>query len=98
MKTSFISLCLLYGFSCSAQRFYEYQDTRRKNESFAKLPKTEVRVDLASFTLSGIDEAVGKEELKKISFTNFGPDYMNFEGDDIKAAIKLSPFDASKHK
>jgi hypothetical protein len=98
MKTFFISLYLLYGFSCRAQKFYDYQDTRRKNESFAKLPKTEIRTDLATFTLSGIDEAVGKEELQKISFTTFGPDYMNFEGDNIKATIKLSPFDASKHK
>ena len=81
-----------------AQRFYEYQDTRKKNESFTKLPKTEIRGDLATFTLSGIDEGVGKEELKKIPFINFGSDYMNFEGDDIKASIKLSPFDAGKHK
>ena len=98
MKTFFLSLFILYCFSANAQRFYEYQDTRRKNESFAKLPKTEIRADLATFTLSGIDEAVGKEELKKIPFTTFGPDYMNFEGDDTKAFIKLSPFEAGKHK
>ena len=98
MKTFLVSLCLLYGFSCSAQNFYDYQDTRRKNESFAKLPKTEIRTDLATFTLSGIDEAVGKEELQKISFTTFGSDFMNFGGDDIKAAIKLLPFDKSRHK
>jgi hypothetical protein len=98
MKTFFLSLFLLYCLSGNAQRFYEYQDTRKKNESFAKLPKTEIRADLATFTLSGIDEAVGKEELKKIPFTTFGPDYMNFEGDDVKALIKLSPFEAGKHK
>ncbi len=91
-------LTILYCFPCRAQRFYEYQDTRKKNESFAKLPKTEIRADLATFTLSGIDEAVGKEELKKIPFTTFGPDYMNFEGDNITASVKLSPFDAAKHK
>ena len=99
MKIFFLcSLHILFSFFRSAQRFYEYQDTRKKNESFAKLPKTEIRTDLATFTLSGIDEAVGKEELKKIPFTKFGSDYMNFEGDDIKASIKLSPFDAGKHK
>ncbi|MDP4117520.1 MAG: hypothetical protein Q8903_15405 [Bacteroidota bacterium] len=98
MKIFFISVCMLYGFSCSAQKYYDYQDTRKKNESFAKLPKTEIRADLATFTLSGIDEAVGKDELQKISFTTFGPDFMNFEGDNIKASIKLLPFDKSKHK
>ena len=98
MKIFFLSLWILYCFPCCAQRFYEYQDTRKKNESFSKLPKTEIRVDLATFTLSGIDEAVGKEELTKIPFINFGSGYMNFEGDDIKASVKLSPFDAGKHK
>ena len=98
MKAIFFSLCVLYGFSSSAQKYYDYQDTRRKNESFARLPKTQIRADLATFTLSGISEAIGKDDLQKISFTTFGPDYMNFEGDDIKASIKLSPFDKSKHR
>jgi hypothetical protein len=98
MKTFIIFLSLLYGFSCSAQRFYDFQDTRKKNESFAKFPKNEIRADLATFTLSGIDEAVGKDELQKIPFTTFGDAFMNFEGGDIKASIKLSPFDKSKHK
>ena len=98
MKILFIPVCMLYCFSATAQRFYEYQDTRKKNESFAKLPKTEIRTDLSTFTLSGIDEAVGKDELRKIPFTNFGADYMNFAGDDIKASVKLAPFDAAKHK
>ena len=98
MKTFFISFLLLYGVSSSAQKFYDFQDTRKKNESFAKLPKTEIRADLATFTLSGIDEAVGKDELQKIPFTTFGSDFMNFEGDNIKASVKLLPFDKSKHK
>ena len=98
MKIFFLFLTVFFTFSCLAQRFYDYQDTRKKNESFAKLPKAEVRADLSTFTLSGIDEAVGKEELKKIPFTNFGADYMNFVGDDVKVSIKLSPFDVAKHK
>ena len=89
---------MLYAISASAQRFYDFQDTRRKNESFAKLPKNEIRADLATFTLSGIDEAVGKEELQKISFSKFGADFMNFEGEGIYAAVNLLPFDKSKHK
>ncbi|KAA9041825.1 hypothetical protein FW778_07360 [Ginsengibacter hankyongi] len=98
MKAIFISLCILYGFSSSAQKDYDYQDTRRKNESFARLPKTQIRADLATFTLSGISEAIGKDDLQKIPFTTFGPDFMNFNGDNIKASVKLSPFDKSKHK
>ena len=98
MKTFLLSIGILYGLSCSAQRFYDYQDTRKKNETFIRLPKTEIRADLASFTLSGIDEAVGKAELQKIPFTDFGPGNMNFEGGNIKASVTLSSFDKSKHK
>ncbi|MEO9033150.1 MAG: hypothetical protein ABI285_07890 [Ginsengibacter sp.] len=98
MKTLIIAASILMSFCCSAQDNYDYQDTRRKNESFAKLPKTEIRADLATFTLSGIDEAVGKNELKKIPFTKFGDDFMNFEGDGVAAQIMLSPFNPARHK
>ncbi|MDQ6902416.1 MAG: hypothetical protein M3139_05315 [Bacteroidota bacterium] len=98
MKTLFISVSILLSLYCSAQDNYEYQDTRRKNESFARLPKTEIRADLSTFTLSGIDEAVGKTELKKIPFTKFGDDFMHFEGDGVTAAITLAPFNPAKHK
>ncbi len=81
-----------------AQSDLNYIDSRRKNESFAKLPKDQIRIDLASFTLSGIGESIGKEEYKKIPFTTFSNDYMTFVGDNIKATITSSPFDPSKHK
>ena len=76
----------------------DYIDTRRKNESFAKLPKDQIRSDLASFSLTGISESIGKEQFKKIPFTSFGSDFMTFEGNGIKATIKSAPFDPSKHK
>lgn len=95
MKIIFISLLVANGYCCVAQ---DFQDTRKKNESFAKLPRTEIRADLATFTLAGIIDAVGKNELQKISFTFFGDNFMNFEGDSIKASIQLAPFDKSKHR
>ena len=70
----------------------------KKMNHLQNCQKHEIRSDLATFTLSGIDEAVGKDELKKIPFTTFGADFMNFEGDNIKASIKLLPFDKSKHR
>ncbi|MEP6583987.1 MAG: hypothetical protein ABJA90_06960 [Ginsengibacter sp.] len=98
MKFFLIAFVLFYSVACVAQRELSYQDTRRKNESFMKLPKGDVRSDLASFTLSGISESVGKEEFKKIPFTSFGADYMTFEGDGIKSTITTMPFDKLKHK
>lgn len=73
-------------------------DTRNKRESFTKVQQKDIRADLATFTLGGVDESVGKEQLKKIPFTSHGTDFMKFDGDDIKATITTAPFDASKHK
>ncbi|MEO8568660.1 MAG: hypothetical protein ABI419_05980 [Ginsengibacter sp.] len=98
MKFFFIVIGILYGTICIAQIELEYQDTRRKTESFAKLPKDDIRSNLATFTLAGIGESVGKEESQKIPFTSFGSDYMTFEGDGIKATISTMPFDPAKHK
>jgi hypothetical protein len=98
MKALLLIAALLFIFFCSAQKNYEYSDTRKKTESFKKITQKDIRADLASFTLAGIDESVGKSDLKKVSFKTFGPDFMKFEGDDIKASVNTSPFDPSKHK
>jgi hypothetical protein len=89
---------LFFSFLCVAQNNYDYQDTRRKNESFAKLQPRDVRADVATFALSGISESVGATALPKISYKTFGDDFMNFEGDGIKASVTISPFDKTKHK
>jgi hypothetical protein len=98
MKTFFLLTALLYASFCGAQKNYEYTDTRKKTESFKKMQQRDIRADLASFTMAGIDESVGKEDLKKISFNTFGPDSMKFDGNDVKATVTIAPFDAAKHK
>lgn len=98
MKLLLLSAVILVSFTCKAQSSDDFQDTRKKNESFVKLPKNNIRAEIATFALSGIDEAVGKDELQKIPFTTFGDNFMNFSGDNIKASIQIAPFDKSKHK
>ena len=98
MKTFFLLAGLFWTSFCWAQKNYEYTDTRKKTESFKKMQQKDIRADLASFTLAGIDESVGKADLKKISFNTFGPDFMKFEGDDVKATVTTAPFDPAKHK
>ncbi|MDB5200016.1 MAG: hypothetical protein JWO92_1979 [Chitinophagaceae bacterium] len=103
MKIFLIAGLLLYSFNSIAQgvqkpkKNYEYQDTRKKNESFAKLP-ADLKAELSTFTFSGIDEGIKRELLTKIPYTSFGPDFMSFEASDIKATITTAPFDAAKHK
>ena len=100
MKKILAGVFCMYSFICIAQKpkaNYEYQDTRKKNETFARLP-ADLKAELSTFTFSGIDVGITKEPLKKIPFTTFGSDFMTFEGNDIKATITVAPFEAWKHK
>lgn len=98
MKHLFLVIGILYGFSCGAQSPDDFQDTRRRTESFARLQPRDVRADVATFALGGISESVGSLPLAKVPYKFFSDDSMTFDGDGIKAKIKISPFDASKHK
>ncbi len=73
-------------------------DARRKTESFDRFHVKDLRADLATFTLAGISESVGTLPLKKITYTQLGNDSIVFEGDGIKAKVKISAFDPLKHK
>jgi len=103
MKEIFIAIFFLYGFKSSAQEIqkpkknYEYQDTRKKTESFAKLP-ADLKSELSTFTFSGIDVGLKRDPLAKISYTSFGNDFMTFEAPDIKATITTAAFISSKHR
>jgi hypothetical protein len=98
MKTSILFISILFPISAFAQSNLDFQDTRRRNESFSKVREPEIRSDLTGFTLSGIPESVGKEEFTKIPITSFSADSMVFEGNGIKALLKTTPFDKSQHK
>jgi hypothetical protein len=96
MKTSLLALLLFASVSSFAQD--DITDTRKKTESFARIPKDQTRSDLSTFTMSGIDESINKELLLKILVKASGPDSMTFEGENIKVRIKTGPFNAAKHK
>lgn len=103
MKKILAATLFLYSFNCIAQdipkpkKNYEYQDTRKKTESFSRLP-ADIKAELSTFTFSGIDVGIKREPLQKISYTSLGPDFMTFEAPDIKATITTAPFDHKKHR
>jgi hypothetical protein len=97
MKLYLFSTAMLLSFFCSAQDL-DFQDTRRKNEGFARLQPKEIRDEVATFALAGISESVNAVPLHKIPYQSFGTDSMTFQGDRIKAIIKIAPFDPAKHK
>ena len=98
MKYLFLVFATFLSGYCSAQAYLDYTDTRKKVESFEKLKEANLRGDLATFTIGGIGESVAKEGLIKLTTSSFGNDFMEFEGDGIKALIKTAPYDTAGHK
>ena len=103
MKIFLVAAFILFSFSSIAQEVqkpkknYEYQDTRKKTESFAKLP-ADIKAELSTFTFSGIDVGIKKEPLPKISYSSIGNDFITFDTSDIKVKITTAPFVVGKHK
>ncbi|MDE3212433.1 MAG: hypothetical protein KGM98_04305 [Bacteroidota bacterium] len=98
MKYFFLMLLGVLPQYIHAQGSDDFEDLRRKTESFARMPWGVLRNDLATFTLSGIDEAVGKAPLRKIPFSAIGEDYITIGGKPLTATVQLAPFDKTKHR
>ena len=73
-------------------------DSRSHKDNFKKVMEKEVRADAATFTMTGIDESVGKPTLLSIPVTSFDRNKIHFEGNNITVTITAGNFDASKHK
>ena len=70
------------GFICLAQDG-DHQDYRRKTESFERIYDKEIRGDLASFSIGGIAESLGKSPLKKLDLGNFDSTTLQFTGNKL---------------
>lgn len=73
-------------------------DYRDKRFWFKRLTEPDYRNDLASFTMGGIDESIGKKPLKKFALTELSSNLISFQENDVKVIIKSVPFEAAKHK
>jgi hypothetical protein len=98
MNVKLLAALLLCGTAGMAQLNEDIPDTRKRNESFAKLPKDGLRNELAFFTIAGIEESVGKLPLDKQPYTALGADYMRFENGQVKMAVTTAPFEPGKLK
>ncbi len=82
----------------NAQDVPDFPDYRNKKESFAKVSEKYIKADLASFTIGGLDESIGKTPLKKISPFAYTRHMMNFKQDDITVTVTTVPFSATGKK
>ncbi len=96
-KLLILALPVLFAGRAFAQSD-DMPDSRRKTESFERFHNNEIRAELATFTLAGIGEGAPTTPLEKVPFSSLGKDSIVFEGNGIKAEVKIAPFDPAKHK
>ncbi|MGI8636375.1 MAG: hypothetical protein ACR2KZ_13335 [Segetibacter sp.] len=97
MRSVLFPVLALFTVSTFAQNG-DYPDYRSKKEIFSRITEKDVRNDIASFSMGGIDESVGKLPLKSLPITGFGRDFITFSGNNIEVKVTSAPFDKTKHK
>lgn len=88
---------LLFAASAFAQDD-DIPSYRSKTLNLSKIMEKDLRADLATFTLAGIDESTGKEALSYAPVVSYASDSVLLQKDNIKVVIKAGAFDKSKHK
>ena len=97
MRIAFVAVLLYCCNVCFAQND-DYPDFRSKRDLFKRILEKDIRSDVASFTLAGIDESVGKLQLKSIPITSATPNSISFAGENVQVTITAAPFNPAKHK
>jgi hypothetical protein len=97
MRTVFLLLFVIFGYGVFAQSD-EYPDYRSKKEIFTRITEKDIRSDIASYSMGGIDESIGKEPLKTLPITALSTNSISFADNNIQVTIKGGVFDPSKHK
>ncbi|RTL59845.1 MAG: hypothetical protein EKK37_03080 [Sphingobacteriales bacterium] len=97
---------LFISSSLMAQDFFP--DFRKKNESLLKVGEKDVRADIVTFSLKGVEENIHQEKLPKLPVTNYDQltiqyegtniPYLQFASNTIKVKITTDFFDSTKSK
>lgn len=92
-----LPVLLLCTTFCLAQD-EEFRDFRNKKDNFVKVSQKDIRADLATFLMAGIDESISKLPLQSVPVKSYGADYMTWANDQLQVTIKTGVFDPAKHK
>jgi hypothetical protein len=94
--------CLLIAVNITCSCFAQSEDIptyHNKRESLSKMTEKDIRADIATFTLAGVDESVGKQTtLSSIPVIDYSNDFIQFSKDNLQVKIISGKFDQSKHK
>src|SRR3954453_17084811 len=83
---------------CGNTQDLEYPDYRSKKEIFSRITEKDIRSDIASYSMGGIDESIGKLPLKTVPITAMSANSISFTNSNIQVTITGGLFDPSKHK
>jgi hypothetical protein len=98
MRSLLLGVALGVGALSATAQDLDYPDYRSKKDNFLKVQEKDVRNDLATFTMAGVEESISKLPLKSIPLKDYGRDFMKFEGNGLQVIVKTGRFDSSKHK
>lgn len=97
MRFFFLVMLVYINNLCLAQND-NFPDYRSKKEIFSRITEKDIRSDIASYSMGGMDESIGKLPLKTIPITATGSNFISFAGNNIQVTITGAPFDPKKHK
>ena len=97
MRFVFLALLVPLSYLCRAQND-DLPDYRSKKDIFSRIAEKDIRSDIASFSMGGIDESIGKLPLQTIPATAFGSNFISFANDNIQVTITGGVFNPYKHK
>ena len=97
MRIVFSLLVVMSGLSVMAQDL-DFPDFRQKKDNFSHIGEKDVRSDVSTFCLAGVDESVGKPPLPSVPVVDYGPNFMKYANDHIQVIIRTGVFIAAKHK
>jgi len=97
MRIFFLAMLICISNLCLAQNS-DFPDYRSKKEIFSRITEKDIRSDIASYSMGGMDESIGKLPLKTIPITASGSNFISFTGNNIQVTITAAPFDPKKHK
>jgi hypothetical protein len=97
-KMRIFSFILLLLITALSQAQNDYPDYRNKKDIFTRIIEKDIRSDIASFSMGGIEESIGKLPLKTLPITGTGTDFISFAGNNIEVSIRSKPFEPAKHK
>ena len=76
----------------------DYPDYRSKKDLFTRIQEKDIRSDIASYSMAGIEESVGKLPLKTIPILAAGNNFITFGQENVEIKITGGVFDKTKHK